>query len=67
MLMNIQIASRLYYSKYRLLFSYDGYLNLLNKGLLLIQAESLQRHCDVNELRAINIALDYNIEAMERP
>jgi hypothetical protein len=62
--MNIEIATQLYNDKYRMLFTFEYYIDLLRRGVRLLQANSLGKKCNNIEHKAMNIALEYNIEVM---
>ena len=62
--MNVEIATQLYDHKYRMLLNYEYYMDLLHKGVSLLQAQSLEKNVHGVDMKAMNIALEYNIELL---
>ncbi len=61
--MEAMIAKKLYDNKYRKLISFESYSELLEKGLQLITQNRMNKTCKSNELKALEIALEYTTEA----
>gem|GEM_PF-3206054 len=61
--MNLQIADRLYRNKYRYLYSFELYIDLIINGLMLLKSFGLVKDCSIQEYKAMKLALEYNLEA----
>jgi hypothetical protein len=62
--MNVNIASEIYHERYGLMFSFEYYMDLLKKGVELLQRNGIQQRCSSSERKAMNIALEYSNEEM---
>lgn len=62
--MENNFISHIYKDKYKGQFSYDQYLTFLNKGQKILKKRKENSNMTDQEVMAMNIALDYNMQVV---
>jgi|GEM_PF-1998645 len=66
MTVNTTLARRIFEGKYPYEMPFHSYLGFLEKGFELIEQKAIDAYNDLNELKAIRIALEYRLEVVRQ-
>lgn len=61
--MQTELIKKIHEQKYHQTMTYDQYLDMLTRGLELMQSQGLYQK-DIAVMESVNLALEYNMELM---